>query len=169
MSAFKKVKHEDRVKKLNQKVIDSIMNNLRAGAYIETAVICAGVSKPTFYAWLKTANEHLAKGNTRSIFVKLLNAVERAQEESEMRDLLNIDQAAMGAKKQFLKDDDGKYVKDDEGKLIEVFEGRSPNWTASAWRLERKNPQRWGRNETHNLKSDDGSVNVNFVKPEEKT
>jgi hypothetical protein len=54
-------------------------------------------------------------GQTKGIYRGFLNAIEKALADAEIRDILNIANAG--------KD----------------------NWQASAWRLERKFPQKWGR------------------------
>jgi hypothetical protein len=46
--------------KFNETVADKIINYLRAGAFVETAAIAAGIHKDTFYEWMKIgrANGH---------------------------------------------------------------------------------------------------------------
>jgi hypothetical protein len=70
-----------------------------------------GISKVIFYRWLKMGN-----ATQEGLCWKLVNAVEKAQADSEMRDLLRIDKAI-----------------------------ENGVWQAAAWKLERKFPQRWGR------------------------
>lgn len=97
---------------LNEQLIETIAQAIRVGAYVETAVALAGVSKDSFYRWLK-----MAEGDSANdITIKLSDAVKKALAESEARDLAVIDKAAQ------------------EGE-----------WTAAAWRLERKFPSKWGR------------------------
>ncbi len=127
--------------KLCPEVIEKICRNLRAGAYIETAALYAGISKKTFYAWLKKGSK--AK---KGLELDLCNAVEEAQAAAEMRDLINIDNAAMGAPTE----------RDAKGQVLR--EEISPNWQASAWRLERKFPKKWGRIERHEHTGEDGAA-----------
>lgn len=98
--------------KLSEDLIETIAQAIRVGAYVETAVALAGVSKDSFYRWLRQAESDEATDLT----LKLSDAVKKALAESEKRDLDVIDKAAQ------------------EGE-----------WTAAAWRLERKFPNKWGR------------------------
>lgn len=125
-----------------QEVIEKIVNTLRLGAYIETAVVLAGVPKRTFYLWAKKGNE-----DPDSIYGQLLHAVERAQEEATARDLLVIDQCANGKKAEYERDEKGNLILDPEGNPILLQQRMIPNWNASAWRLERRRPKEWGRTE----------------------
>lgn len=106
--------------KLNKEIIKKIVDAIKAGNYLETASAYAGVSKVTLYNWLKRG----ARAKRNSIYKEFLNAVEKAQAEAEVRDVLIIAKAA------------------------------EKNWQASAWRLERKYPQRWGRREAINLEGE---------------
>lgn len=126
--------------KISQEIIDKICNTLRAGSYLETAAAMAGVGKTSLFKWLKKGN-----AQPNSIYGQLLNSVERAQAESEVRDLLNIDASAMGRKAEYERDKQGNLVYDGEGNPIIIKYGAKPSWQASAWRLERKHPKRWGR------------------------
>ena len=50
---------------LNDEMTLAIEAGLKSGAYIETAVIAAGVTKQTFYNWMSTgAKDHAAKRDT---------------------------------------------------------------------------------------------------------
>ena len=92
------------------------MEAVRAGAYIETASAFAGIDKASLYAWMKRGN-----AQTKGIYREFLNAIEKAFADSELRDIMNIGNAA------------------------------KENWQASAWRLERRFPDRWGRKEKINV------------------
>lgn len=71
---------------LQSKVISAI----KAGAYVETAAAFAGISKDTFYAWLRKG----AKESPGQPYREFSDAVEEAQVFSELNDLRVIDQAA---------------------------------------------------------------------------
>lgn len=136
-----KFKKAGRKAKISAELIEKICNTLRAGSYLETAAAMAGVSKTSLYKWLRKGN---AKRN--SIYGEFVDAVERAQAESEVRDLLNIDQSAMGRKYEYERDPiTKKLVLDGNGDPIVIRHGVKPSWQASAWRLERKFPKKWGR------------------------
>lgn len=102
--------------KLTKETQAKIVEAVRAGAYIETASVFAGIDKASLYAWMKRGN-----AQSKGIYREFLNAIEKAFAESELRDIMNI----------------GNAAKD--------------NWQASAWRLERKFPDRWGRKERISL------------------
>lgn len=106
--AYKPKNKGGRPLKLTQDVIDKICSYLKHGEYVETAIALADVPKPTFYLWCKLGHE-----KDRSIYAKLLDAVQKAQADAERKDLLYISKAA------------------------------SKQWQAAAWRLARRNPTRW--------------------------
>lgn len=95
--------------KLTPEVQEKILRHLRIGAYVETAAAAAGISRDTFYDWLKKG----AKG--KAPYATFSGAVDQALAESEARDLATI----LAASK--------------------------TQWTAAAWRLERRFPDRYGR------------------------
>lgn len=74
--------------KLTPEVGERILVAVRAGNYWETAAAFAGISKVTFYGWLKRG--HQAK---RGIYHDFLNALEKAAAEAEVRDVTRVDQA----------------------------------------------------------------------------
>lgn len=115
--------------KLTPELQERVAAHVAAGAYVETAVAACGISKTSFYEWLRRGAEE-NEGPHR----EFLDAVEKAQAEAELKDLENITRAAA------------------EG-----------NWQASAWRLERKFPDRWARRERMRLEhtgKDDGPIAV---------
>lgn len=138
MPAFHKVKKGKQVTKCTQEVIDIICNTLRVGAYTETAVVMAGVSKETYRRWMI-----LAQKKPNSIYAALRAAVLKAQEEATVRDLVNIDKAAMGEEPVYMRDKDGSIVFSENGKPIVLKPGSKRDWNASAWRLSRRKPKDW--------------------------
>ncbi len=113
-----------RPRKLNEALQHKIVTAIRAGNYIETAAAYAGIHKSTLYDWLKRGErekQRVAKNPRYRIkkdeqqFVEFSDAVEKALAEAEVRDVAII------------------------GKAAEEY------WQAAAWRLERKFPEKWGR------------------------
>jgi hypothetical protein len=122
---------------LTDELIETIAQAIRVGSYVETAVALAGVSKDSFYRWLRQAESDDANEMT----VKLSDAVKKALAEAEKRDLDVIDKAAQ------------------EGE-----------WTAAAWRLERKFPNKWGRQSKVQLEHtgmDGGPIEIQSMTDEE--
>lgn len=148
--------------KLTQQLIEDISLLLRRGAYIESAAAACGISKDTLYRWLKNGK----RDENQSLEKKLTDAVMKAMAEAEMKDLEVIDKAAQGSSDKFLADESGKLILDGRGRPIIEEVGMSPDWKASAWRLERRFPQRWGRKV--DLQIDDQSssnIEIVFVDP----
>ena len=113
-----------RPSRLTAEMQESICTALRAGNYMETAAAMNGVSKVSIYSWLKRgarerdrlATSSRQKASTSEAqYLAFLNAVEKAQAQSESRDVALIGRAA------------------------------ETQWQAAAWRLERKHYTRWGR------------------------
>lgn len=82
-------KETGRPSKLTEEIAQKIVNCIRAGAYIETAVAFAGVSRPVFYVWMKRGREQPV-----GKYQRFVSAVEEALAAAMMRDLLVIDKAA---------------------------------------------------------------------------
>src|SRR5258707_14105237 len=114
---------------LTPELCDKICTALRAGNYIETASAYVGITKDTFYRWLKRG-AHAADTNDTSKLEAQYRAFHGAVREAiavaEIRDVALIAKAA------------------------------TDQWTAAAWRLERRYPDRWGRRERHELSAPGG-------------
>lgn len=106
---------------LTPEVHERLVAAMRAGNYVETAAAYAGVSKQSVYNWLRIG----ARGEDEphpdprtAACVAFAREARKAVAAAEIVDLARIDKAASkGA------------------------------WQASAWRLERKFPEKWGRRE----------------------
>lgn len=128
--------------KLTPALQDEIIKAIRAGNYMETAAAYQGIDKTTLYEWLRRG-----KAASRGIYAEFSHAIEKALAVAEIRDVMNIDNAAKGgtitAKRTIRKESPN-------GQVTETTEESyaPPQWTASAWRLERKFPASWGRKDT---------------------
>lgn len=114
-------------------VLQRLTTGLKAGLYREEAAIGAGIGTSTFYRWMKEGQAH-AEAETQAALDNLDNpewepdeptrqrviweAVKEAEATAELAHVANVRQAAM-----------------------------SGAWQASAWWLERKMPQKWGRHD----------------------
>jgi hypothetical protein len=95
--------------KLDPLVTQKVCDLIRAGNYLEVAATAAGIHRTTLYRWM-----HHGRDQKRGRYRKFLSQVEKAQAESESRDVALVAKAA------------------------------SEDWRAAAWRLERKAPRRYG-------------------------
>jgi len=75
--------------KLTPELQEKILQAVRAGNYIETAAVYAGINKTTLYDWLKRGAR--AKSGK---FREFSNALEKALAEAEVRDVAIIAKAA---------------------------------------------------------------------------
>lgn len=131
--------------KLTPETQKKIVAAIRSGNFFETACEFAGISRSTGFEWLRIARgEHPDKKPTKP-FLDFLDAVKKAEADAEAEQLLIIRNAAKGGT-EYRSETVNKYDKD--GRVKEVIERKQltpPNWTAAAWYLERKHPERWGR------------------------
>lgn len=74
--------------KLTPEIQERIVALLRAGNYVETAAAYCDVGKVSLYAWMKRGHRQ-----PKSIYGAFLNAIEKAQAESEIRDLEQVRKA----------------------------------------------------------------------------
>ena len=99
-----------RPSKLTKVLEDKIVMLITAGNYVETACAACGLTRDSYYLWLKKG----ARGEEP--YVSFSDRVNEAMAMAEVRDVMTIEKAAMGGV-----------------------------WAAAAWKLERRNPERWGR------------------------
>tara|TARA_R110000803_G_scaffold50142_2_gene104138 strand:+ start:97 stop:522 length:426 start_codon:yes stop_codon:yes gene_type:complete len=104
-------------------LVEAICKHLRIGAYRKDAVKAAGISLTTFYNWIEHGGKerrHIDSGGKprkrASAYLYALECIEKAEAQSSLADLAIITKASV----------DGA-------------------WQAAAWKLERRNPEQWGR------------------------
>jgi hypothetical protein len=125
--------------KIDRKTIDEIVLMVKMGNYLETAAAYAGIHKATLHRWLKRGREEIERINNSSnkaskirkseeLYVDLCDSVEKSLAEAEIRDVQII------------------------------YNACKADWKASAWRLERKYPERWGHKEQHEITGKDGGA-----------
>ena len=137
-----------RPKKINERRIEEIAKLIRAGNFIEVAAQYAGIHKDTFYEWMKRGaheKDRLEKPYQRpreeeALYVKFSDAIKEAIAEAEIRDVNAITMAAQAG-----------------------------NWTAAAWRLERKFPKRWGRKPLEVSGPDGGPIQHEHTEAQEES
>lgn len=129
---------------------ERIVQAIRVGAYVETAAAAADIDKSTFYDWLKAgARAHAKRSEGRKLTAKekryatFATAVHRAEAESELNDVSDLDKLARGGVVVTVKTTTRKG--DDVIAETVREETTAPNIAALTWRLERRHPDRWGR------------------------
>lgn len=142
--------------KLTGAVQRKIVEALRAGNYFEVACAYAGIGCSTGLGWLQRGRGEHPTQPAAKIYVEFLEAVEKAQAEDETSTLARIQQAAQGGEliaEEIIEEPD-EIVTQPDGTIVERKGRRRTKrtytraeWTADAWRLERKFFQRWGRKE----------------------
>jgi hypothetical protein len=103
---------------------ERILEAIKAGNYNETAAKYAGIAVSTFYGWMERGRRERdriaalgGEPDAKEVtFLDFMEAVEKAEAESEVRDVAIIARAAA-----------------------------TGTWQAAAWRLERKHPRKYGR------------------------
>jgi transposase len=122
--------------KLTPQVQARIVQAIVGGNDITVAAAYAGIGKATFYLWLERGRKEMTRLEaspfarpraSETPFVDFIDAIEKAQADAETRNVALIAKAAQ------------------EG-----------TWTAAAWWLERKYPERWGRKDRHEVTGKDG-------------
>lgn len=143
-----------RITKLTPERQEKIVNALASGVYFETACLYAGVSVQAGKFWLQRGRGTHPTRPQQQIHVDFVAAVEKAQADSEALRVARIKQAGQGG--QVVKEDiievPGEIITKRNGDIIERPTTReihrtytTPQWQADAWYLERRYPQRWGR------------------------
>jgi len=147
---------------------DAIITAIRAGCYVETAAAHAGLSRRVVYKWLKRGRDEIERRErfsedtatrkrqtvyrkqleaadrklrkTEESYVDFVLSMEKALADAELANLMVIHKAASGG--QVLRRT-SNHKPDGTKEVTEVLS--RPEWTAAAWRLERRSPERWGK------------------------
>jgi hypothetical protein len=146
--------------KLTPEVQDKIIASLSAGNYFEVACLYAGISRAAGLQWMQRGRgEHPTRPQAK-IYVDFVSSVEKAQAEDETYTLARIKKAGQGGDivaEEIIEEPD-EIITHIDGSITERKGKRRtkrtytrPEWTADAWRLERKFFHRWGRKERIDL------------------
>jgi molybdenum cofactor biosynthesis enzyme len=57
---------------------------IKTGAYIETAIVAAGVAKSTFYDWLRHAEKDRQEGKRKSVYIEFAKDIRKALATAEL-------------------------------------------------------------------------------------
>jgi len=104
-----------RTKLLNKDIYNTIIKYISNGNYIKTACLAAGVSHASYCNWQQRAES--PGGNGDDIYVEFFEDLKKAEAKSEADTVSRVHDAGEDKR----------------------------NWPADMTRLERKNPERWGR------------------------
>lgn len=109
--------------KLTPEMQDKICKAIADGNYIETACQLSGISKETYYRWIKYAEGEEAPewGGDKEIYCNFYDAIKKAESEAEAFFLSQIKRAA------------------------------PRSWQAAAWYCERKMPDKYGQRQRMDL------------------
>jgi len=143
----------ERPAKLTPERQNLLIEHLRLGHTIRGAASMAGISKTSFYLWMKRGRSELdrleadpdaAPLKPESTYVRFWLAVDRAMAEAEARHLKVIDDAAQGGAEVVetivVLGHDGKPIRKTAKKKV-----AGPQWRAARWWLERRAPEFGGR------------------------
>jgi hypothetical protein len=130
-----------RPSKLTPAIRRRICRLIRVGSYAEVAAAAVGISKTTFYAWMKRGRRQRA-----GQFREFLNAVRRASAQDEVSDLAIIHKARDGG--QLIEE---RTITRRDGSTEVIKKWTAPQWNAAAWKRERKTARRWARFERTEL------------------
>jgi hypothetical protein len=106
--------------KLTPGIRDALLEAVRAGLPFERACHLVGIAPATAYQWIARGEGRMPERPATPVFVEFAEAVKSAEVEAEKLALDRIREAA----------EDGRQ------------------WTAAAWYLERRHPERWRKRET---------------------
>lgn len=139
--------------KISKKKREAYCEAIRLGLTKTRAIRLIGVSMQTIDNWCRWG-ERDGKGK----YFHFWKSVIKAQELFIEDNLLNIQAVAQG--KNQIKETKTTYDKD--GKIKEeivTVKDNKPQWTASAWLLERRHPQDWSQHQIIEDKTADNMAN----------
>lgn len=150
------MKNGHRQTKLTPERQEKIINAIASGTYFETACTYAGISAACGKDWLMRGRGTHPTRPQQPIYINFVNAVEKAQADSEALRVARIKQAGQGGQvvTEEIVEEPGEIITQTDGTIIER-PGKTrtrrtythAQWQADAWYLERRYPQRWGRHD----------------------
>lgn len=128
---------------------ERIVQLVRAGNYVETAAAAAGVGKPTFHQWLRTAAEAHGKLHRHErttplerkcmAFAAAIDEAQGATEAQDVAELARLGRPMTITSRREERDANGQLVR-----VVNVSEDRPADARVLQWRLERRFRRRWG-------------------------
>lgn len=129
-----------RKSKLTSETTKRFCKSIEQGLTYKDSCHAAGISTSTFYVWKAKAAD--AKSGK---YVAFMDALKKAEVRAKFNLLQIIDDCALGGKTLTKT----KIKKDKEGNILSktvTITETAPIWQASAWLLERRFPDEFGRN-----------------------
>lgn len=112
----------------------AIVTAIRAGNYVETAAAAHGISKDSLYAWMrKGATMQPTPPDRAKLFLVKVDTGNGFREEPMPVNLRDFSDAVKKA-----------WASSEVADVARIGIASARSWQAAAWRLERKNWQRWG-------------------------
>jgi hypothetical protein len=115
--------------------------------YLETVAAYLGISRMTWRVWLKRGAKEarrIDKGEnpdlSEALYLEFFDVFQKGIAEGELHDAGVLKKAAAGTLPTKVK-----KVTHPDGSVTEETTYADPQWTAAAWRLERRFAERWGR------------------------
>lgn len=143
---------------LNPQIRRKVLEGISLGLPYYRVADFAGINENTLRRWVKYGQERKSP-----LYITMYMEIRKAQVKAEKSHLKNISDVALGGqkivktKKVFMGKTKGRKTKGlgppdkiRKGKLVDLTimeETSSPEWKASAWYLERRYPERYGKQE----------------------
>jgi len=128
--------------KLDDEMIEKLCQHIRAGNSYEGSAKACGIQKSTFFRWRRNGLDDIAAGNTDTLPARLYTATDIATGEWEASQIAVITRAGQG-----MRDKNGEWIE-------------RPQWQASAWQLERRRPETYGRQRVEITGRDGGAIEI---------
>jgi hypothetical protein len=119
---------------------DRLLKAIATGVSYKDACAIAGIDETTFYNW-KAKGEKAKSGK----FAEFFQDIKKANATATAKHVQNINRAALDGETII----ETRVVVDEDGNEIDKSTTKkkiAKQWQASAWMLERRRPQDWGRN-----------------------
>lgn len=147
-------------------IMQRFISMIQTGNRIEVAAQYVGIHRDSLYEWMKRGSKESLRRlrpkykhkKSENDYVRFYETIQDAINFAEMRDLKTIDDAAQGQFPEYdFVDEIGADGKNHKIKKI-IGWGIVPDPRWAAWKLERRLPKLYGRNETLTLEGGDKPV-----------
>lgn len=126
---------------LTPEVAKAIEEAVRVGVPVGTAARRVGLSEEAAYGWIRRGEDR-SKRHSEPHFVDFAERIRKAEADDETRRIAQIAKVAAGGEVAFRR-----TVTKADGAVVVEERLLPPEWTANAWHLERKYPERWARHD----------------------